>query len=239
MKKAELEYFEKLGVPAQWKSHVKKAAENGHSRVTTVGFILDLDDLIQEATSSSQELETCLLEFPPCAFALGDTSVQRDLCRKMKKMDLIVEVKETSEMEVDSAATGATEQAPAPASSSTIAAMIDKRIVDALKEIKGLLSAAPPSKKEAIESKFHSRKRERSPDNANLPCRKKVSAPRKGQAEGKWGFSPQGQKGGLQEGKGFPEKIWEEVREFRCQMGNRASSGNPLRIPNMYLDMSK
>ena len=118
-------------------------------------------------------METYLLVFPPRAFALGDASVQRDLCRKMKKMDLMAEAKETSEMEVDST-TAAPPAEPLP-SSSTIAALIDKRVSDALKEIKGLLSAPSSTKKGAVESKSPPHKRKGIFAETNLPCRKKVS----------------------------------------------------------------
>ena len=246
IKEAEHAHFQKLGAPARWKPAVKTAASNAISRETTAGFIIE-EGAPDPTVESSRELETYLLAFPPRAFALGDASVHRDLCRKMKKMDLMAEAKEESAMELDNEANapppeGAEGQAPKPPSSSTIAAMIDQRVGDALKEIKSLLSAPAPPKKGAVESKSSlPKKRARVTRDIDLPSRKKVAAPRKGLPK----KCPSGQKEGLafwearrpEEGKGFPDKVWEEVREFRRQMRNLASSRDPLRIPDMYLDM--
>ena len=76
----------------------------------------------------------------------------RDLCGKMKNMDLMAEAKEESAMELDNFANAPLPQAggaeETPASSFTIAAMIDQRVRDTLKPIKSLLSTPSPLKRE-------------------------------------------------------------------------------------------
>ena len=82
---------------------MKTAAANAFSRITTAGFIIE-GGAPNPSKESSWELETYLLVFPPRDFALWDVSVHRDLCRKMKKMDLMAEGKEESAIELDNVA---------------------------------------------------------------------------------------------------------------------------------------
>ena len=175
--------------------------------------------------------EASLPAFPRRAIALGDASIQRDLHKKMQKLSLHAQRKEQARddaMDVDS-----TNSAPAPApTSATIASIVDKRVNEAFKRIEGLIARGPAKKGSKVESKSSSSKRKLAIADISSPPRKKA---RQGADR-----PPQAQSSERErERERQQAEVWEEVREFQRQERNLIISGNPIRVPDMYLDISE
>ena len=245
IKTAELAHLTSLIKEDKWKPAVSKIASATRTLLEKYTFEIQAPPasssaaggVLQGANTIGTTLavleanwETALPAFPMRAIALGHASVQRDLTLHMKKLSIMAQKKAeaSSRMDVD-----------AP-SSSTIAAMIAKSVADALR--KGGIS--PPSKKSAKKSPGKGGSMSPPLDEANhanfcLPPSRKRSFKATAEAEVSpvWKKARRDSEGRPQEGQG--KDVWEEVREFRRQVRNQASSRDPLGVPDMYLDMSE
>lgn len=190
----------------------------------------------QDFTFLESGWEASLPIFAYRAIALGDATVQRDLAIKMRKMSLQKETRQAAKedaMDVDK---------PAPAlTSATISDIVDKRLQEALKKMEGMMSRAS---KGAIQSKPPPKRAFSDIETDSVTPRKKSK-----KEPFREGLSPQAEPTRLSPREGQREefcgaqdgakKVWEEVRECLRQTRNLSLARNPLRIPDMYLDMSE
>lgn len=131
----------------------------------------------------------------------------------------------------------------APLTSATTGVIVDKRLQEALKKMEGIMSRASSGSKVQSKSPLkrpldttdfgpRRKKSKKKPFREGLPPKEQDEltrpSPREGAGEGKICGAQDGAK----------KQVWEEVRECIRQTRNLTLAGNPLRIPDMYLDMS-